>query len=160
MSKKDFVGIYKPRKDIRGGAVAQFKLGSKKDCMFLELAQQTAPMDSERPYDWDNTRIAIKLGATDIGKLLALFHGRIEPNPDKDKSDLELFHKNEKGNKVIKIKEQPNGFYLKVSQKETYIGEDGKSVDRQNAIAIPISWDEAELVSIALRRGYELMLGW
>lgn len=151
MSKKDFVGIYKPRKDIKGGAVAQFKLGSKRDCMFLELAQQTAPMDSERPYDWENTRIAIKLGATDIGKLLALFYGRIPPNPDKEKGDLELFHKNEKGNKVIKIKQQPGGYYLRVSQKEG---------EKQNAIAIPISYDEAELVSIALRKGYELMLGW
>lgn len=148
--KRDFVGIYKPNKNMNG-SVAQFKLGNNRDCMFLEMAKQVRPMDDPKPYDWENTRITIKLGEVDIGKLLALFNGALPPNQDPNKEDLALFHENAKGHKVIKIKRQDRGYYMKVSVKE-----DGK----QDQIAIPISWDEAELVRIALTRGYELMLGW
>lgn len=151
MADKDYVGIYKPRKDIKGGAVAQVKIAKDRSCMFLEMARQTQPMDSPKPYDWENTRIAVKLGPTDIGKLLALFNSVLPPNPDPSKDDLELYHQNSKGNKVIKVKRQDRGFYLKASMKEG---------DKQESLAIPIAWDEAELVRIALDEGYRLMLGW
>ena len=151
MARKDYVGIYKPRKAITGGAVAQFKIGAQRDCMFLELAKQTQPMNSSEPYDWKNTKITVKLGAADIGKLIALFSGCLPMESDPNKPDLELYHKNAKGNKVIKIKKQDRGYYLKASVQEG---------SRQDAVAIPISWDETELVLIALKRGFEIMLGW
>lgn len=143
------IGIYKPKKDMTG-AVAQFKLGKDRDCMFLELAKQTAPMDSPKPYDWEKTKITVKLGHTDIGKLLALFNGKLAP-PQGDKPDLELFHKNAKGNKIISLKKMPSGFYLRTSMKEA---------DRQDAIALPLSPDEVELIKIGLSKAYELILGW
>lgn len=148
--KRDFVGIYKPNKNMNG-AVAQFKMGSQRECMFLELAKQVRPMDDSKPYDWDNTRVTIKLGEVDIGKLLALFNGAVAPNPDPTKDDLQLFHENAKGNKVIKLKRQDRGYYMKVSMKEG---------ERNEQIAIPISWDEVELLRIALTEGYRIILGW
>ena len=33
------IAIYKPNKKVTGG-VAQFKLGNRDDCMFLEIAKQ------------------------------------------------------------------------------------------------------------------------
>lgn len=150
MARKDFVGIYKPKKNINGGAVAQLKLGGQRDCMFLELAPQIRPMNDSKPYDWDESRITIKLGPTDIGKLMILLNG-VLPSKGENEPDLELFHKNPKGNKVIKIKRQAHGYYLKVSMKEG---------EKQVSVAIPIAWDEAELLLVALRRGYEIILGW
>ena len=144
------IGIYKPKKDMTG-AVAQFKMAKDKECMFLELARQNAPMDSPKPYDWEKTKITVKLGHTDIGKLLALFNGTLPPPREADKPDLELFHKNPKGSKVISLKRMPVGFYLRTSIKEG---------ERQDAIALPLSPDEIELLRIGLRRAYELMLGW
>jgi hypothetical protein len=150
VKKRDFVGIYKPNRN-NNGSVAQFKLGSERNCMFLEMAKQVRPMDDSKPYDWENTRITIKLGEVDIGKLLALFNGALPPSPDANKPDLSLFHENAKGNKVINLKKQDRGYYMKVSVKEG---------EKQDQIAIPISWDEAELLRIALARGYEIILGW
>lgn len=152
MSKtRDYVGIYKPRKNISGGAVMQLKIGSQRDCMFLEAAPQIRPMDDPKPYDWDAQRVTVKLGATDIGKLIAMFDGVAPIEQDENKPDLELFHKNPKGNKVIKAKRQGTGFYFKFSVKEE---------DKQIQLAIPVSWDESVLLSIALKRAYEIMLGW
>lgn len=148
--KRNYLGIYKPNRN-NNGSVAQFKLGSQQDCMFLEMAKQVRPMDDPKPYDWDNTRITIKLGEVDIGKMLALICGALPPNPDPQKEDLMLYHENAKGNKVIKFKRQDKGFYMKVSIKEG---------DRTDQISIPISWDEAELLRIVLSRGYEIILGW
>ena len=148
--KKDFIGIYKANKN-NNGAVAQFKLGSEKDCMFMELAKQVRPMRDSKPYDWENTKITVKLGDADIGKLLALFNGTLPTETDPTKPDLFLFHKNAKGNKMIKLKKQARGYYMKVSISEG---------DRKDAVALPISWDEAELLKIALTKGYEIILGW
>lgn len=150
MARRDYVGIYKANKN-NTGSVLQVKIANKRDCMFLELARQVRPINDPKPYDWDNTRITVKLGESDIGKLLALFGGSLPPNPDPKKEDLMLYHQNPKGNKVIKIKKQARGYYLKVSVKEQ---------NHEDAIAVPIGWDEAELIKIALRRGYEIILGW
>lgn len=151
--KRNYVGVYKPSKDFknRPGSVAQFKLGGQLDCMFLEMAKQIRPMDDPKPYDWENTRVTIKLGEVDIGKMLALFRQTLPLNPDPQKEDLMLYHENAKGNKVIKFKVQERGFYMKVSVKEG---------DKTDQISIPISFDEAELIRIALEEAYRIMLGW
>lgn len=151
MAKKDFVGIYKPNRNSNG-SVMQVKMhNNRRECMFLELAKQVRPITEANPYDWENTKVVIKLGDADIGKLLALFNGNWPLSPDRNTPDLDIFHQNDRGNKSIKIKKQDRGYYFKVSAKEN--GE-------LNSIAIPISWDEAELIKIALTRGYEMMLGW
>jgi hypothetical protein len=145
----NFVGIYKANNN-NTGAVVQFKMGSESDCMFMELAKQCRPMKDPKPYDWENTKVTVKLGDTDIGKLLALFNGfLVEEDPKKE--DLMLYHQNSKGNKIIKFKKQAKGYYMKVSIKEG---------DRNDSISLPISWDEAELIKIALTKGYEIILGW
>jgi len=157
--KNDFIGIYKANKN-NNGAVAQFKLGRELEdkngnayveCMFMELAKQVRPMRDSKPYDWENTKITVKLGVADIGKLLALFNGALPPNTDPKEPDLFLFHKNSKGNKMIKLKKQSRGYYMKVSVAEG---------DRKDAVALPISWDEAELLKIGLTKGYQIILGW
>ena len=147
MARKDHVAVYKPNSRKQGSAL-QLKLGSERSCMFLELAPQA---EGPNPFDWTNRKIIVKLGPSDIGKLLVLFNRVFPPTTDETKPDLQLFHKNPKGNKIIKIKHQENGYYMKVSASEG-----GKN----NAIAIPITWDEVELIKIALNRGYEIMLGW
>lgn len=156
MADKDFVkrndiGIYKANKDMKG-SVAQFKLGSKNDCMFLELAKQNKPMDSDAPYDWENTKIAVKLGFADITKMLAYFRNGTEEKP------LKLFHQNDRGSKAIEMvyQEKYNSFYLKVSMKEK--DKEGKELLRN--VAVPISQDEVELLRVGMTRALELMLGW
>lgn len=145
----NFVAVYKPNNKNTGTA-AQFKMGNKRDCMFLEVAKQVRPKEDKSPYDWTN-KFTVKLGVSDIGKILALLNGALPPSNDPQKEDLGLFHNNAKGNKVIKFKKQNNGYYVKISCKE------GEKVDN---VAFPLSVDEAELLRIALVRGYEIILGW
>lgn len=142
--RKD-IGIYKANKKVTG-AVAQFKMAGNNECMFLELAKQTGDMDSSKPYDWDNTKITVKLGIPDITKMMAYFAGN-------DTEPLKLFHKNDKGSKTIEMvwQDQYKNFYLKVTAKE---GEDLRS------IAIPISLDEVQLLKVGFTKGLELILGW
>jgi len=145
------IGIYKanPKKT---GSVAQFKMSHKNDCMFLEMAPQIREMDNSKPYDWDN-KIVIKLGITDMTKMMAYFRPQIiypksPPNP------LKLFHKTSRGSKSIELKWQPkyNNYYLSVSAKD----EDSDPI----RIAVPISLDEVELLMVAFARGIEIILAW
>jgi hypothetical protein len=150
--RKDFLGIYKANKN-KNGAAAQLKLANDKSCLFLELARQVDDMKSAAPYDWKNTKILVKLGHTDIGKLLALFSGSL-PRPEKEgEPDLKLYHQTEKGTKVINIKRQHNGYYLEASSSD-------KATKANIKVALPISFDEAELLLIALRTGFSRILAW
>ena len=152
------IGIYKanPRKT---GSCAQFKMGSKNDCMFLEMAKQVRPMDDNKPYDWQNTKICVKLGTVDISKILAYFapqllYYRQAPEP------LKLFHKTSTGSKSIELKWQEReykgkktySYYLSVSSKQG-------SQDPQR-IAIAISLDEVELLKVGFARALEIILNW
>lgn len=139
--------IYKARSgaDFSGGAAAQFQLSSDNSCVFLELARQIADKESPRPYDWDK-KIIVKLGQGDIGKLLHFM------NSCANGETLDLFHKNEKGNKILKLTAQDRGFYLKVSAKEGDNQADG--------ISLPIGWDEAYLLKLALERAFLNILSW
>ena len=149
--KKDYVGIYKPNRN-NNGACAQLKISSDRECMFLEFAPQVRPGTDAVPFDWSkDKKICVKIGVTDIGKILSLFNCVLPLNEDKNKPDLELFHKTGSGNKTIKFKVQQNGYYIKVTM------QDGGKL---SSLAMPCSWDEAELLKIALTRGYEIILGW
>jgi hypothetical protein len=148
--RKD-IGIYKANKN-KNGSVAQFKIANDNSCMFLEMAKQFNDMDSEAPYDWENTKITVKLGIPDITKMLAYFRGGEEGKP------LKLFHQNERGSKAIEMEYQSkyNSFYLKVSMKEK--DKDGKELLRN--CAIPIGVDEVELLRVGMEQALRLILGW
>lgn len=140
------VAIYKPNKKQTGG-VAQFKLGNRDDCMFLEVARQTAPMDSDKPYDWINTKIIVKLGIADITKMMAYLRLNGPTAP------LKLFHKNDNGTKSIELKWQDNykTYYLSVSSKQG---------DELRRVGLPIGLDEVELLMVAFKRALEIILRW
>jgi len=140
------VAIYKPNKKQTGG-VAQFKLGNRNDCMFLEVAKQTAPMASDKPYDWVNTKIVVKLGIADITKMMAYFR------LDSPGAPLKLFHKNDRGTKTIELKWQTDyrSYYLSISSKE------GEELKRAS---LPIGLDEVELLMVAFTRALEIILRW
>lgn len=144
------IAIYKANQK-NTGAVAQFKLGNKNDCMFLEIARQIAPMDSERPYDWDN-KIIVKLGIPDITKMLSYFKFNAPAEP------LKLFHQSDKGSKTIELKYQEYNnkpsYYLTVSSK----GADPKS--EAVRVGLPVGLDEVEYLSIGLIRAVEVILDW
>jgi hypothetical protein len=151
--RKD-IGIYKANKNV-SGSVAQFKMANDNGCMFLELAKQVGDMDSEAPYDWEKSKIIVKLGIPDITKMLAYFRSGEEDKP------LKLFHQNDKGSKSIEMQYQSkyNSFYLKVSSKEKKKDGD-KVVEELKSVAVPISIDEVELLRVGMNRAIELILGW
>jgi hypothetical protein len=147
--RKD-IAIYKANTK-NTGAVAQFKLGNNEDCMFLECAKQNAPMDSARPYDWDN-KIIVKLGEADICKILAYFR-LFEPS-----AALKLFHKSPAGgNKTIEIKWQNykgrQSYYLTVSHQKA----EGGDVNR---MGLPIGLDEVEYLKIGFELALKIILAW
>lgn len=151
--RKD-IGIYKANKNTTG-SVAQFKIANDNSCMFLELAKQVAPMDSSAPYDWEKSKITVKLGFADISKMLVHFRTGEPGKP------LKLFHQNEKGSKTIELdfQDKYNSFYMKVTAKEKK-KEGDKIVDELKNVAVPISLDEVEILRIGMTRALELMLGW
>lgn len=156
--KRADIGIYKANKRKTGSCV-QFKMGSKNDCMFLELAKQVRDMDDPAPYDWQNTKIIVKLGIVDITKIMAYFapqlmYYRTTPAP------LELFHRTSTGSKTISLKWQCNeykgkttySYYLTVSSKQ--------GSQDPIRIACPISLDEVELLKVGFTRALEIILAW
>jgi len=155
--KKSDIGIYKANKNMKG-SVAQFKMAGDNSCMFLELAKQVRPMDDKKPYDWEN-KIIVKLGSSDIGKILAYFHPQImyyRQTPP----ELALFHKNDRGSKSIKLEWQERewkgkktySYYLSVSSKE--------GSNNPVRVSVPISLDEVEILKIGFNRALEIILGW
>lgn len=154
--KKDYLGIHKANKG-KTGACLQLRMHRDNDCAFMELARQIDDMDSAKPYDWAN-KIMIKLGESDIGKLLSVLRGTWRT---KNGNALDLYHESAKGNKRINFAPQTNpdypGFYLKVSCAEK--DKDGKALPLKQ-VALPIGLDEAELMRLALERAYMLLLGW
>lgn len=157
MKRRGQIGIYKANKR-ESGSVAQFEMSRNNDCMFLEMAKQHAPMDSSKPYDWDN-KIIVKLGHTDICKILAFFSPQMmyysrPPEP------LKLFHQNDKGSKGIELKWQERewqgkktySYYLTVSSK---VGDADPL-----KISVPIGLDEVEYLKVGFAKALELILGW
>lgn len=144
------IAVYKPNPK-KTGSVAQFKLSSNRDCMFVEVANQIAPKDSSAPYDWAN-KIIVKLGDTDICKFLAYF------NLNRPGAPLKLYHRSPDGtNKTIEIKWQEfNGkesYYLSISHQKI-------KGERANRVSIPIGLDEIEYLKIGFRKALEIFLEW
>lgn len=145
------IAIYKANR--RGqGAAAQFKISKQKRCMFLEMAKQ----NGEKSFDWEGSKIVVKLGPTDITKMLAVLNHNwpLSDNFPRE-PDLKLYHENPKGNKAIHLSKQRNenypGFFMQVSISEG---------DRRDRINLPISLDEAEYLKIGFSKAVEIILGW
>lgn len=148
--RKD-IGIYKANKN-KSGSVAQFKIANDNSCMFLEMAKQVNDMDSDAPYDWEKSKIIVKLGIPDITKMLAYFRINAPTQP------LKLFHQNERGSKSIELswQEKYRTYYLKVSCKE----KDKEGKEELKSLAIPIGLDEVELLLVGFNRALQLILNW
>ena len=148
ISKRRDIAIYKPNLK-KTGSVAQFKLGGANDCMFLECTRQIGEMTGSNPYDWKN-KIIVKLGTTDLCKMLAYF------NLYQPASPLKLMHKLGTSNQLIELKWQEyNGhssYYLSVSHKAG----DAEA----NRVSIPIALDEVEYLVVGFRKALEIILDW
>ena len=146
--------LYKAKKD-GSGAASQWNLGSKKDCVFLEMSNQTDKDDKGNPrFDWKN-RIKFKLGHADIGEILSVLVGMqkgVGPYDKPQGKHKGLYHSNDAGNSVLYFGTDDNGvfnIYLSVKRGE----------DRQ-AIRHTISKGEACVLSTLLRRAIEVMFRW
>lgn len=156
LAKKDnYLAIYKANKNTTGAAL-QLRLHRDFECAFFEAALQIDDMDSSNPYDWGK-KIVVKLGESDIGKLLSLLEDKVD--------SLKLFHQNEKGSKIVEVKKQTGnykGYFMTISasMKET-VDKDGNKVPAKNTrVSLPIGDDEAELMKLALKTAYNRILGW
>lgn len=150
---KGFV-LYKAKQD-GNGAASQWTIGSKKDCVFLEMSNQKGKDDDGNArFDWDN-KIRFKLGESDIGELLAVLVGiqtgvgAFDKAKDKNKG---LFHSNKSGNAILYFAKNQHGtFNIYLSVK---VGE------KKSVVQHTISKGEACVLSTLLRHAIEIMYKW
>lgn len=150
---KNFM-LYKARNDGNGTA-SQWSLASKKDCVFLEMANQDGKnKDGDANFDWDN-KIRFKLGESDLGELLAVlvgFQKGVGPFDIAKKRHKGLFHSNQNGNAILHFGyDEENRLRIHLSVKKD---------DQKTAIGHVISKGEAMLLSILFRRAIEVMYRW
>lgn len=148
--------LYKPKKN-GDGAASQWNLGSDKECVFLEMANQKGKDEKGNArFDWDN-KIRFKLVDADIGELLAVLVGlqkSVGPFDDKIDKHKGLFHSNQGGNAILHFGKDDHGrFNVYLSVKKS--GEQNATVVRH-----AISKGEACVLSTLLRRALEVMYRW
>lgn len=148
--KRKDIAFYKANQKGSGSA-AQFKISNNNDCMFLEVANQCGDQKSHAPYDWKN-KIIVKLGETDICKMLAYFR-LYEPN-----APLKIYHQSPNGgNKGMELKWQEykgrQSYYLTVThQKEKGV--------LANKVSVPIGLDEIEFLKVGFEKALSIFLCW
>jgi hypothetical protein len=150
---KNFM-LYKARNDGTGAA-SQWNLGSKKDCVFLEMAKQKGKDDNKNArFDWEN-KICFKLGEADIGEILAVLVGLQKgagPYDTQQGKHKGLFHSNQSGNAILGFgKDDAGRFKIYLSVKKN--GE-------KTAVSHLISKGEACVLSTLLRRAIEVIYRW
>lgn len=137
------------------GTASQWSLGSKKDCVFLEMAnQQGKNSDGNANFDWDN-KIRFKLGESDIGELLAVlvgFQKGAGPFDPVKKGHKGLFHKNSGGNAIL--------YFGRDDQDRLRVHLSVKKDEQKTAIGHVINKGEAMILSTLLRRAVEVMYRW
>ncbi|RLC89049.1 MAG: hypothetical protein DRJ03_00365 [Chloroflexi bacterium] len=150
---KGFV-LYKAKGD-GNGAASQWNLGSQKDCVFLEMANQKGKDDKGNArFDWDN-KIRFKLGEADIGEILAVLVGLqdgVGPFDTAKSKHKGLFHSNQSGNAILYFGKDEHGrfrIYLSV-----------KRGDEKTVVQHAMSKGEACVLSTLLRRAVEVMYRW
>lgn len=150
---KGFV-LYKARVD-GNGAASQWNLGSDKECVFLEMANQKGKDDNGNArFDWDN-KIRFKLGDVDIGEILAVLVGvqsAVGPFDQSSGKHKGLFHSNQNGNAILYFGKDDNGrfrIYLSVKRGEV-----------KTVVQHTLSKGEACFLSTLLRRAIEVIYRW
>jgi hypothetical protein len=146
--------LYKAKND-GNGAASQWSLSSKKDCVFLEMANQ-AEKDTKgnAKFSWEN-KIRFKLGDSDIGELLAVLVGLqngVGPFDNSKKKHKGLFHSNQNGNAVLYFAKDEHGrlrIYLSVKRGE-----------EKTVVQHTISNGEACVLGTLLRHAIEIIYQW
>jgi hypothetical protein len=146
--------LYKARGD-GNGAASQFSLSSKKDCVFLEMANQIGKDKNDNAkFDWDN-KIIFKLGCPDMGEILATLVGLqdgVGPFDVDKQKHRGLYHTNQSGNAILYFwRDQYKRFQIYLSVKR-----DGT----QTVVKHAITKGEACVLSVILRRAIEVMYCW
>lgn len=146
--------LYKAKTD-GDGAASQWSLASKKDCVFLEMANQKGKnSDGNANFDWDS-KIRFKLGESDIGELLAVlvgFQKGAGPFDPAKKGHKGLFHRNPSGNAILHFgHDSENRLRIHLSVKKD---------EQKTAIGHVISKGESMVLSTLLRRAVEVMYRW
>ncbi|MFA6048535.1 MAG: hypothetical protein WC792_01135 [Candidatus Micrarchaeia archaeon] len=148
-SYEDKLKIYKPNKTGTGGAI-QLDLNVQKRCVFLEAAAQKA--GPEQAFDWPN-KIVFKLSETDISKIISVFDNRVkstnifhDPGKSKFVSETDVL------NSAIAVAKGDYGYFFKASTQSKAGG--------LRAVQIPISEDEAVLLSTILKHALVKISGW
>lgn len=126
------VQLKKPGTDNNGQIV--------RGCMFFEIANAIEGSDK---MDWNN-KINMKIGVSDIGKILAGL---------KSRKEIKIYHENSQGNSALNIAEgqQPGTFAFNFSKKV------GDQVQRAN---IYLNVEDMNVFLILLETGLPAMLGW
>lgn len=146
--------FYKAQNEGNGSA-SQWNLGSNKDSVFLEMANQKGKdAKGNASFDWDN-KIRFKLGISDIGEILAVLVGLqegigpIDPSKKKHKG---LYHSNPKGNSILYFGKDNSGRF------RIYIS--AKRGEEKTVVQHSITKGEACVLSTLLRRAIEIIYMW
>lgn len=153
MFSKNFQ-LYKARGN-GDGAASQWNLGSEKDCVFLEMANQTGKDDNgNASFDWGN-KIRFKLGISDIGEILSMLVGLQKGvgQYDQDRGKFKgLYHSNKSGNAILYFGKDDTGrLGIRLSVKR---GGD------QTIVQHSMTKGEACVLSTLLRRAIEVIHQW
>lgn len=145
-------------KNSGDGSASQWSLGSKKNCVFLEMANQKGNNEKGNAnFDWEN-KLPFKLGESDIGEILAVLSGLkkgVGPPTTKDgkPSNKGLFHSNDKGNAILHFAEDDSQkIWVRLSVQKK--GEEAKKITHC------MSQGEACVLHTLLRRAIEVMYRW
>lgn len=146
--------FYKAHNEGNGSA-SQWNLGSNKDSVFLEMANQKGKDNKGNAnFDWDN-KIRFKLGVSDIGELLAVLVGlqagvgQFDTSKKKHKG---LYHSNSNGNSILYFgKDDIGRFRIYLSAKRG---------DERTVVQHTITKGEACILSTLLRRAVEVIYMW
>jgi len=146
--------FYKARGEGNGSA-SQWNLGSQRDSVFLEMANQNGKdQKGNASFDWDN-KVRFKLGANDLGEILAVLVGLqdgVGPFDSEKKKHKGLFHSNANGNSILYFGKDDSGrfrIYLSV-----------KRGDDRTVVQHSITKGEACVLSTLLRRAVEIIYMW
>ncbi len=146
--------LYKARSD-GSGAASQWSMGSKKDCVFLEMSTQKGKGDDGNArFDWDN-KIRFKLGESDIGEILAVLtnlQDGVGPFDTDKRKHKGLYHKNKNGNAIL--------YFGKDKNKRLRVFLSVKSGSEVSKVDHAITTGEACILATLLRRAVEVMYRW
>lgn len=149
--------MYKPFGSV-GGCASQWSLGSERDCVFLEMAPQDGKdSNGNHRFDWKN-KLIFKLGAVDIGEILAVLVGLkqgVGPYDTERGKNKGLYHSNNHGNAVL---------YFGKSSKDDQVLNIALSVQRgkspKSVLKHKIKSGESCVLSTLLRRAIEIIHNW